>query len=99
MTGQSVNPVYLAAIRKSLGQQVLTIVVCTLLLDGGKILRVCLISTLGFWLLALIVLARIERFHEQKPDRDGLLFLRWGYLPLFGVFLLLNTVVNPEPHH
>jgi hypothetical protein len=94
MKRQHVALNYCDAIKQSLWQQIPTIVFCTLLLDGGKILRVCLTSTLGFWLFAMIVLARSERFNEQQPNREGLLYLRWGYLPLFGVFLLLNNVVN-----
>ena len=94
MVRHPVSIEYVDAIRRSLWQQVLLIVFCALLLDGGRILRVCLTSTLCYWLLGLIVLIRSERFNARVPDRDGLLFLRWGYLPLFGLFLVLNQYMN-----
>ncbi len=94
MFRQPVSIEYVHAIKTSLWQQVPLIVVCALLLDGGRILRVCLTSTLCFWLLGLIILIRSERFDARVPDRDGLLFLRWGYLPLFGLFLVLNQYMN-----
>ena len=94
MFHRTVSINYRNAIGKSLQQQIPTIVLCSLLLDGGMMLRVCLVATIAFWLFAMIILVRSERFQEPKTDRDGLLFLRWGYFPVFLVFLMANQFVN-----
>ena len=95
MNAQHVKPIYIDALKLTLWQQLPSIVFCALLLDGGEISRVCLIATLGYWLLALICLAR----SEQPSNRGDLLFLRWGYFPLFGLFLLLNYYFQRQLRH
>ena len=76
-----IRPEYQDGIRLTLIQQVPWLVLCALLLDSGRTLRLCLIAILGYWMLAMLCLARGHR----KPDRAGLLFLRWGFFPLFAV--------------
>ena len=82
---------YVAALKLALLQQVPSLVICALLLDFGKMLRLCLISMLGFWLLAMVCLSRGHRQH----DPAGLMFLRWGFFPLFAVVALLNGFIGP----
>jgi hypothetical protein len=80
------------ALKKSLWQQLPAFVVCALLLDGGRVFRVCLIAMLGFWLIALLVLAR----NAPRCDRLELLFFRWGFFPLFAVIILLNNAFHSQ---
>ena len=86
-----IKPEYVAAIRLTLWQQFSWLVFCALLLDSGRTLRLCLITVLGFWLFAMLCLARGHR----KPDPVGLIFLRWGFFPLFAVVCVLNGYIGP----
>lgn len=83
---------YLAALRTSLWQQLPLFVLCVLMLDGGRTLRVCLIAMLGYWLFAMVCLTRGRR----QTDRMGLWFVRWGFLPLFGLLFALNEWIHPR---
>jgi hypothetical protein len=94
MNQQQVKTLYQNALSMALKQQVPTLVVCTLLLDGGRILRVCLIAMLGFWLFALLCLAR----STKDSDPIGLWFLRWGFFPLIGVLVYVNDILHPITH-
>jgi len=95
MDQQALKSNYLDAIKLTLSQQVPWFVLCALLLDGGKVFRVCLIAMLGFWLFAMLCLARSQR----ASDPLGLLFIRWGFFPTFGLLLFLNGYLHPEIRH
>lgn len=73
------------AILFALLQQVPCAVLCLLLLDGGHMARVCGVAMLGFWGAAALVMAR-----RPSPHSPGdLLFLRWGFLPVFALTIAL----------
>ena len=95
MSDGDVSPVYVNSLKLSLTQQIPCFVICLLLLDSGKLLRVCLIAILGFWLFAMVCLVRGHR----QQDRLGLSFLKWGFLPLFGFLTFLNSYLHQETRH
>ncbi len=86
----AIKPEYLNALRLTLKQQIPWLVLCALLLDSGRVFRLCLITVLGFWLFAMLCLARGHR----KPDPVGLLFLRWGFFPLFAVVCVASGYIR-----
>ena len=91
MYQQQVKPLYNNALILTLKQQAAAFLLCFLLLDGGRILRVCLIAMLGFWLFAMLCLAR----STKDSDPIGLWFLRWGFLPLLGLLVYFNDILHP----
>ena len=86
-----IKPEYIAALKLALLQQIPSLVICALLLDFGKTLRLCLIAVLGFGLFAMLCLSRGHRHH----DPAGLMFLRWGFFPRFAAVALLNCFIGP----
>lgn len=86
-----IQPEYADSLRLALVQQLPCLVLCALLLDHGRMLRLCLIAILGFWLFAMLCLARGHR----KFDPVGLLFLRWGFFPLLTMVFFLNGFIHP----
>ena len=91
MYQQQVKPLYRNALILTLKHQAIAFLLCSLLLDSGKTLRVCLIAMLGFWLFALLCLAR----STKDSDPIGLLFMRWGFFPLLGVLVYFNDILHP----
>ena len=90
----AIKPEYAAALRLTLIQQLPALVLSALLLDSGRTFRLCLITALGFWLFAMLCLARGHR----QNDPVGLMFLRWGYFPLLAVLSVLNVYLGPVSH-
>lgn len=82
---------YISALRTSLWQQLPLFVLCVLMLDRGRTLRLCLIAMLGYWLFTMVCLTRGHR----QTDHVGLWFVRWGFIPLFVVILSLNGWIHP----
>lgn len=93
MLNPSRHPVSLRVTKDALWTQIPTIVLCALLLDQGRVLRVCLIATLGYWLFALFIVVR----NGTNVDPLGSHWMRWGYFPLFLSLLYLNGVLH-LPH-
>ncbi len=91
MSQLTAKPEYMDPIRLSFLQQLPCLVICSLLLDGGRTLRVCLIAMLGFWLLAMLCLVRSQR----ERDLFGPLFLRWGFIPLLIILFRVNEQFHP----
>jgi hypothetical protein len=82
---------YREAVYFTLRQQVPWALLCSLLLDGGRMAKVCAIAMLGFWLAATFFMVR----RPQSPTAHDLTFLRWGFLPLFAVTALLAQIIRP----
>lgn len=72
------SPLYSRCIYDSLLQQIVCAVLCLLLLDGGRIARVCGVSVIAYWAAAAALMA----YRPTPPDPQGLAVLRWGFLPL-----------------
>lgn len=66
-------------------QQVPLVLLCTLLLDGGRMVRACGVSVLGFWATAGLLMAR----RPTSPRPGDLAFLRRRILPQFALIALL----------
>jgi hypothetical protein len=81
---------YREAVFFTLCQQVPWALLCSLLLDGGRMAQVCGIAMLGFWSVATAFMVRRPR----SPSADDLTFLRWGFLPLFAVTALLAQLIR-----
>jgi hypothetical protein len=58
--------------------QLLLILLTSLILDGGMMVRVVLLSSVGWWVGVLIILL----FHSKSQTKSDALFLKVGYLLL-----------------
>lgn len=65
-------------------QQIPCALLGLLLLDGGRMARVCGIAMIGYWAAAAYLMAR----WPGSPRPGDLAFLRWGFLPLLAAALL-----------
>jgi hypothetical protein len=61
---------------------------CLLLLDGGRMARLCAATMLGFWAGAALIMAR----RPLTPGGRDMAFLRWGFLPLLAAALAWATL-------
>ncbi|MFO0908303.1 MAG: hypothetical protein U0794_08075 [Isosphaeraceae bacterium] len=77
---------YRGALHFTLAQQVPLAMICLLLLDGGRMSRVCAIAMFGFWAAAALILAR----RPHTPAAGDLAFLRWGFVPLLALGIALS---------
>ena len=69
------------AIHFALLQQVPCALVCLLLLDGGRLAKVCGVAMLGFWAAAVLIMAR----RSNSPAPSDIAYLRLGFWPLFAL--------------
>ncbi|GIW88127.1 MAG: hypothetical protein KatS3mg108_2451 [Isosphaeraceae bacterium] len=76
---------YREAIHFALLQQVPCALLCLLLLDGGRMAKVCGVAVLAFWAAAALIMAR----RPNSPGPGDIAFLRWGFLPLFALVVVL----------
>jgi hypothetical protein len=60
-----------------------------LMLDFGRMGKVCGIAMLGYWAGAALIVAR----RPNAPAAGDLTFLRWGFLPLFVFAALLARII------
>jgi hypothetical protein len=73
-----VPTVFHEPVRLALLQQLPAAVVCSLMLDGGYMARVCGCAVAGFWAGAgLLVVQR-----RLRPSRTDIGYIRWGFYPL-----------------
>src|SRR4051794_24607562 len=79
------SPSYREAIHFALLQQIPWSLLCLLMLDGGVAARLCGIALIAYWSYALAMMA----LRPRAPDRKDIMFLRWGFFPLFGVTVIL----------
>ncbi|QEH39196.1 hypothetical protein OJF2_78080 [Aquisphaera giovannonii] len=77
---------YRGAVYVALLQQVPCALLCSLMLDGGRLARVCGIAVLGFWVAAALIMAR----RPTAPGRWDRPFLRWGFLPVLATTIALS---------
>lgn len=83
--------VYDRAIRGALLTSVAFGVLCALMLDGGLLRYRCAVALAGFWVgVALIVVRR-----PLAPSRDDLAFVRWGFLLVFALTIVMADIVRP----
>jgi hypothetical protein len=78
------------AFRFSLFQQVPCAILTALMLDGGRMVRICLMAMLAYWAAVAWLLVR-------RPIRKGttdLVFVRWGFLPIFVASLMLAAFLK-----
>ncbi len=83
---------YREAIYFSLIQQVPCALLSLLILDGGGMGRICVITMLGFW--AAVALMTVRR--PLSPSSIDIMFLRWGFFPLYGLVVVLALALNPS---
>ena len=76
-TVASTSP-YRAAITSAIVQQVIVLVVASLILDGGDLLMFCLVACLAFW--TGVIFIRVRRGHA--PTKIDLILIRSSYLLL-----------------
>ena len=82
------SSLYREAVYFTLRQQVPPALLCLLLLDGGRTAKVCGIAMLGFWAGAVIIIGR----RPTSPNPGDLVFLRWGFLPIFVLALVMAQI-------
>jgi len=81
---------YREAICFSLMQQVPFALLSLLTLDGGIMARICGIAMLGFW--AALALMMVRR--PLSPSAFDIMFLRWGFFPLYGLVFGLGVALQ-----
>jgi hypothetical protein len=69
---------YRNAITSAIVQQVIVLVLTSLILDGGDLLMFCLVACLAFW--AGVAFIRLRR--GQTPTKTDLILIRSSYLLL-----------------
>ena len=75
------SPLYRDAVYLALCQQGLCALLSLLMLDGGRLARVCGVVVAVFWAsAALLMLSR-----PTAPGRAQLALLKWGFVPLFSL--------------
>lgn len=87
MTTLPVSPAYRDAIKAAILLQFLVMLLLLLLLDGGYTARIGGCAMIGFWGGVAAIMFRRPR----NPSRIDLLYVRWGYLAL----LVLSVIVAP----
>jgi hypothetical protein len=79
-------------IRVALFQQVPFAVLCLLLLDFGRTARLCGIALIAFWSMVALILAR----RPISPSPADLVFLRYGFWPVFALVVLVAFLAGPR---
>lgn len=87
----SLSPLYRKAIYFSLVQQVPCVLLCSLLLDSGRTAKVCAITMIAYW--AAVALIMISR--PTTPASTDVAFMRWAFMPLLAVAILLAQFIRP----
>ncbi len=67
------------AIRVALIQQSILAVLCVLMMDGGRLAKICAAALIGYWLAVAWLMS--VRPHPLSPVDFH--FIRWGSVPLF----------------
>lgn len=78
------------AIQEGLVIDAILIFFAALLLDGGQVLRMCLVLSLGHWLGCLLIVAR----RWSSPTQLDYLFIRFGGFLLMGIMFFFTAVVG-----
>jgi ABC-type antimicrobial peptide transport system permease subunit len=78
------------AFRLAFLQQVPISLLCALTLDGGLTARICGVAMLGYWVaVGWLVLRR-----PHLNSRTDLVFIRWGFLPLFAASVAMAVYLK-----
>jgi hypothetical protein len=70
---------YRETIRTSLVQQTFAALICLLLLDCGRMARICGVTSVGFWAIVSLIMAS----RPESPRQRDLMLIRWGFQPFF----------------
>jgi hypothetical protein len=85
----TVSPSYRAAIWVSIPQQAIVILLSIMTLDFGQTRQICGMAFLAFWAgTGIIMFSR-----PLTPSRLDLLFIRFGFVPLFIVAIFLALFI------
>ena len=82
---------YRDALFFTLAQQIPLLMLSSMILDFGMILKRFVIASICFWIMTLIF--RIRR-NQSMTDLD-ILFVKWGYLPIALVTFIIWALVAP----
>jgi hypothetical protein len=85
MTTVPIAASYVSALRTAIVLQLVLMFMLMLILDGGKIASAGGCAIIGFWVGATWVIMR----RRMNPGRADLLYVRWGYLPLLAISVLI----------
>lgn len=80
-----ITPVYVHQIWFSVKQQVVLVVLASLVLDMGQTVRMMAATIIGYWIGVVIILVR----RPLSPSKGDLLFVRWGCCLLAAIFLFV----------
>ncbi len=73
-----------------LRQQIPWAILNMLLLDGGRMAWICGVTMLGFWAAVALIMVR----RPLSPSSFDIMFLRWGFLPLNVLVIVLVGVLD-----
>jgi hypothetical protein len=74
----AVSPLYKSAIKLAVLQQVILLILSSLLLDSGSMFRVCSVAAIAHWMAIVMIIAR----RPVSPTGFDLGIIRWGFVPL-----------------
>jgi hypothetical protein len=74
----AVSPLYKSAIKLAVLQQVILLILSSLLLDFGQTFRVCAVAAIAHWIAIGMIVAR----RPLSPTGLDLGIIRWGFVPL-----------------
>ena len=78
------------AIVMALVQQALLLILATLMLDGGRLLRACVGALIVSWAISLVVMLR----HRDHPTTLDIAIVKYGFWFAIVALLLLGPVIG-----
>ena len=90
MTRLPLAPAYRDAVKLALGMQIPLTFLFLILLDRGMLAKTGGCAMVGFWVGVAIIMVR----RPLAPRPDDLTFVRWGYLPLVGIGMVLTGTIG-----
>ncbi len=90
MTTLKVSPAYRKVVKVALILQIFTTLLLLMILDGGILAQAGGAAMIGFWIGVGIVMLR----RPTTPNEVDLLYIRWGYLFMLVVAIVLSPYMG-----
>ena len=70
-------------------QQAVILTLAALILDGGHILRICVLAAVASWLCTLLIMLR----RPKQPTTVDLAIIKYGFWPAIPIVLTVGSIV------
>ena len=84
-----ISPKYDSPIFEAVAIQLILGILSALIIDDGTVARICGIALVAFWGGAVVLIWR----HPQSPTRTDIELIRFGFLPVAVLALILVPVI------